>query len=479
MRCLLDTLAAQPSWSDFPLVVLTSVVAMQRPAQPLLRTLRERGNVTLLERPVHPMTLLSAVETAIRARRRQYEVRDYLDARERAEEHARQVQKMEAVGQLAGGVAHEVNNMMTVVLGFGEFALNRLRRAEAHDATLDAAALRSEVEEMVKAGKRSAAITQQLLAFSRRQRHQAVPVRLQEIVRDIAELLRRLVGASIDITIRLPDGLPVVRVDRTQIEQVIINLVINARDAMEGPGSITISGETTELGEAFMARHRVGAVRGGRWVQLTVSDTGRGMDRETQEHAFEPFFTTKPVGAGTGLGLSTAYGIIKQSGGYIWLYSEPGIGTTVKVYLPESDGEASRSEPAASGVAAGGETILVVEDEPVVRRLARMALEEVGYAVIEASDGVEALAALQRTDHSIQFVLSDVVMPGMGGQELARILRSDRPELPLLFMSGYQGEDVTDRGLLEPGAAFIQKPFAPQELTRRVRSLLDERRVSR
>jgi signal transduction histidine kinase len=479
LRCLLDTLNAQPSWSDFPLVVLTSVLAMQQPSQPLLRTLRERGNVTLLERPVHPMTLLSAVETTVRARRRQYEVRDYLDARERAEEHARQVQKMEAVGQLAGGVAHEVNNMMTVVLGFGEFALSRLRRAEAHDQALDAAALRSEVEEMVKAGKRSAAITQQLLAFSRRQRHQAVPLRLQEIVRDIAELLRRLVGASIDISIRLPDGLPVVCVDRTQIEQVIINLVINARDAMEGPGSITISGETTELGEAFMARHRVGAVRGGRWVQLTVSDTGRGMDRETQEHAFEPFFTTKPVGAGTGLGLSTAYGIIKQSGGYIWLYSEPGIGTTVKVYLPESDGEASRSEPAATGDAAGRETILVVEDEPVVRRLARVALEEVGYAVIEAADGVEALAALQRTDHSIQFILSDVVMPGMGGQELARILRSDRPELPLLFMSGYQGEDVTDRGLLEPGAAFIQKPFAPQELTRRVRSLLDERRVSR
>ncbi|HEU5049920.1 MAG TPA: response regulator [Gemmatimonadales bacterium] len=477
-RRLIAALSAQPSWSDFPVVVLTSVLAMQRPAQSLFRTLRERGNVTLLERPVHPMTLLSAVEVAIRARRRQYEVRDYLEARERAEEHTRQVQKMEAVGQLAGGVAHEVNNMMTVVLGFGEFVLGRLRRAESRGTAIDPAALRSEVEEMVKAGKRSAAITQQLLAFSRRQRHQAVRLRLQEIVPELRELLRRLVGASIEVSIRLPDDLPVVRVDRTQIEQVLINLVINARDAMDGPGSISITGECVELGTDFMARHRVADVQRGRWVQLAVSDTGRGMDRETQERAFEPFFTTKPVGAGTGLGLSTAYGIIKQSGGYIWLYSEPAIGTTVKVYLPECDGETSRSEAAAPAEAASGETILVVEDEPVVRRLARMALEEVGYAVIEAADGGEALEALRRADGTVQLVLSDVVMPGMGGQELAQVLRADRPELPLLFMSGYQGEDVTDRGLLEPGAAFIQKPFAPEELTRRVRALLDERRVS-
>jgi len=304
-----------------------------------------------------------------------------------------------------------------------------------------------------------------------------VRIQLQTIVSDLADLLRQLVGASIEITMRLPDDLPLVRVDRTQIEQVIINLVINARDAMDGPGSITISGETVELGEAFMKKHRVAAVRGGRWVQLTISDTGRGMDRETQEHAFEPFFTTKPVGAGTGLGLSTAYGIVKQSDGYIWLYSEPGIGTTVKVYLPESDGEASRSEAAAPAEVASGETILVVEDEPVVRRLARMALEEVGYSVVEASDGGDALALLRRDGSAVQLVLSDVVMPGMGGQELARILRDHRPELPLLFMSGYQGEDVTDRGLLEPGAAFIQKPFAPHELARRVRALLDERKV--
>lgn len=224
-----------------------------------------------------------------------------------------------------------------------------------------------------------------------------------------------------------------------------------------------------------MTRHRLTSVRGGRWVQLAISDTGRGMDRDTLEHAFEPFFTTKPVGTGTGLGLSTAYGILKQSDGYIWLYSEPGIGTTVKLYLPESGGEAHRVEAAAPAASASGETILVVEDEPVVRRLARMALEEVGYSVIEASDGGEALGVLRRDAGTIQLVLTDVVMPGMGGQSLARILHSDRPDLPLLFMSGYQGEDVTDRGLLEPGAAFIQKPFAPQELARRVRELLDAR----
>ncbi|HEX6643188.1 MAG TPA: response regulator [Gemmatimonadales bacterium] len=469
---LIEALAAQPSWSDLPVLVLTTVLAMQHPSS-LYRTLRERVNVTLLERPVHPTTLLSAVEAALRARRRQYEVRDYLVTRERAEEHARQVQKMEAVGQLAGGVAHEVNNMMTVVLGFGEFALRRVRRAEETGAPVDMSGLRGEIEEMVRAGRRSAAITQQLLTFSRRQRREPVRLRLQDVVGDLEKLLGRLVGASIEISLRLPADLPVVQVDRTQLEQVLINLVINARDAIAGPGRITISGECVRLGRDFATRHGITGVADVRWVQLSVSDTGHGMDRETRDHAFEPFFTTKPVGEGTGLGLSTAYGIIKQSGGYIWLYSEPGLGTTVKIFLPECDGTPGTDELVPASARGRGETVLVVEDEPVVRRLVRSALEEAGYAVLEAGDGVEALTTLRRTDGQVKLVLSDVVMPRMGGQELARELREERPGLPLLFMSGYQGEDVTDRGLIGPGEPFMQKPFAPEELARRVRAILD------
>ncbi len=472
---LLEALGRQPSWADLPLVVLTSALSMQQPEQRALRNLRRHGNVTLLERPVHPVTVLSAVQAGLRARRRQYEVRDYLMERTRTEERVREAQKMEAVGQLAGGVAHEVNNMMTVVLGFGDFALRRLRQAGELVGAQALEAIRADVEEIVKAGRRAATITEQLLAFSRRQPRRAVVLRVQEVIQDLEKLLRRLAGASIELDLRLPEDLPPIRVDRTQLEQAIINLVINARDAITGFGTITIEGQGVELGQEFARRRGITPPSEGRWLELTVTDSGSGMDADTRARAFDPFFTTKPVGHGTGLGLSTVYGIVKQSGGYVWLDSEPGRGTTVRIQLPEAEGALEQEPVQPRALAPGGETVMVVEDEPVVRRLTRTTLEESGYKVMEASDGAEALALLARTNGQVDLVLSDVVMPRMGGKALDEALRRQRPELPLLFMSGYAGQEVAERGLLNPDASFIQKPFSPQELVQRVRSLLDRR----
>jgi signal transduction histidine kinase len=472
---LLEALVNQPSWADLPLVVLTTVLAMQHTEQPGLRTLRRHGNVTLLERPVHPVTVLSAVQAGLRARRRQYQVRDYLLERIRTEERVREAQKMEAVGQLAGGVAHEVNNMMTVVLGFGEFALRRLRQAGESGASPTSGALRGDLEEIVKAGRRAATITEQLLAFSRRQPRRAVLLRLQEVLPELGKLLRRLAGASIELSIRVTDDLPPVLADRTQLEQAIINLVINSRDSITDFGTIAIAVDCIRLEEEFARRHGVTLTRDCRWLEVTITDSGVGMDGPTRARAFEPFFTTKPIGQGTGLGLSTVYGIVKQSGGYVWLESEPGEGTTVRIHLPEAEDvtEEELTRPPVS--AGGGETILVVEDEPVVRRLACAALEDSGYQVMEAGDGAEALALLAKTNGQIDLVLSDVVMPRMGGKELDESLRTLRPDLPLLFMSGYPGHEVAERGLLDPTASFIQKPFSPEELALRVRGMLDSR----
>jgi signal transduction histidine kinase len=476
LSTLLEALVNQPSWADLPLVVLTSVLAMQQTEQPPLRTLRRHGNVTLLERPVHPVTVLSAVQAGLRARRRQYEVRDYLLERIRTEERVREAQKMEAVGQLAGGVAHEVNNMMTVVLGFGDIALRRLNRlVEGGDPSL-LSSMRGDVEEIVKAGRRAARITEQLLAFSRRQPRRAVALRLQEMLPELGKLLRRLAGATIDVEIRVREDLPPVLADRTQLEQAIINLVINARDSITDFGKVTLAADCIVLDEAFARRHGITPPRPGRWLEVTVTDTGSGMDGHTRTRAFEPFFTTKPTGQGTGLGLSTVYGIVKQSGGYVWLESEPGRGTTVRIQLPEAEAVPEEEPAGPAAASGGGETVLVVEDEPVVRRLARTALEESGYQVLEAGDGAEALELITRTNGKIDLVLSDVVMPRMGGKALDEAIRRLRPTLPLLFMSGHPGQAIADRGLLDPGASFIQKPFSPPELAQRVRAMLDGRR---
>jgi signal transduction histidine kinase len=462
-QCLIDALGEQPSWSDFPIILLTSALGINRAMPTPVVSLGTKANVTLLERPVHPVTLITAVDSALRARRRQYQVRDYLNERERAEERVRQAQKMEAVGQLAGGVAHEVNNMMTAVIGFGELVLRRLR---------DQDNVRSDIEEMVKAGNRAAIITQQLLAFTRQQLRQPKVLQMEQVICDLSKLLRRLLGADLELHLRLPPGLGSVRADRNQMEQVLINLTLNARDAMLPGGKLTISGVMTDLDESFSRHHGLETFRPGPYLLLEVADTGSGMDHATRERAFDPFFTTKPVGKGTGLGLSTVYGIVKQSDGYVWLYSEPGLGTTFKLYLPIVHASAS-PEASLPPVRHGSETVLVAEDEELVRKMVRSVLEDHGYTVIEAVNGEDALQLLSQHRGPVDALLTDTVMPRMGGLELARRVRKSFPRLPVLFMSGYAGEDVQERGLLEPGVPFVQKPFSPTVLAERVRALLD------
>jgi signal transduction histidine kinase/ActR/RegA family two-component response regulator len=463
-RALRDYLTAQPSWSDLPIIVLTTPVHGPRPSSLGLHELREAGNITLLERPVRQLTLLSAVQAALRARARQYQVQSYLEERARTEDEVRRRQRIEAVGKLAGGVAHEVNNMMTAVLGFSDMALRQLE--PGHPATAD-------LREVIKAGGRTARITQQLLAFSRQQPNRPELLSLTAVVQDLAHLLHKSVGATCTLRLELPPHVPLVRADRTQLDQVVINLVLNARDATTPGGTVSLSVGEVELDGRYSDRHADVAFRPGAYVLLAVSDTGRGMDRETMDRAFEPFYTTKPVGQGTGLGLSTVYGIVKQAGGYVWLYSEPRHGTTVKVYLPAQTAAAPATGPAEQGRLRGSERILVIEDEEMVRRIARRALEEFGYAVVEAPDGQAALDLLDGLPEPPDLILCDIVMPGLSGPELGAALTERAPGIRILYMSGYPGSDVKLRQLVLPSAPFIQKPFGAADLAAKVRAQLD------
>jgi two-component system cell cycle sensor histidine kinase/response regulator CckA len=379
------------------------------------------------------------------------------------EEQLRQSQKMEAIGRLAGGVAHDFNNLLAAILGHTELML---ARAESNHP------LRQSLEEIQKAGARGALLTRQLLSFSRK--HVLAPHVLDAnaVVGEMDGLLRRLIGEDIELAASL-SALPArVRMDRSQLEQVLMNLAVNARDALPNGGQLTIEVATTELDEEYAARHA--EVRPGRYVMVSVSDDGCGMDEETMAHAFEPFFTTKAVGKGTGLGLSTVYAIVEQSGGHIWLYSEPGMGTTFKVYLPEVPDAESAQTPAHDPTVslAGTEMILLVEDEDAVRSLVRDALIVHGYRVLEAHHGAEALWQL-KDDAVVDLLITDVVMPQMGGGELAQRMREARPELRVLFMSGYPDDAVVRQGVIEDGAPFIQKPFTLEALARKVREVLD------
>ncbi|MEP6688060.1 MAG: PAS domain S-box protein [Gemmatimonadales bacterium] len=389
--------------------------------------------------------------------------------RKRVEDQLRRAERMQAAGRLAGGVAHEVNNMMTGVIGFSEFLLRSLDPQDPR---------RMEVAEIIKAGTRAADVTRQLLAFTRQQflRPEVLPV--NGVVLDLEKMLRRVLGEDHLLELALAPEAGEIRADRGQLEQVLVNLMLNARDAMAARGRVTIATRAAVLDDDYADQHDGIGIPRGDYVQLAVSDTGVGMDRETQACIFEPFFTTKPVGQGTGLGLSTVYGIVKQSDGFVWVYSESGIGTTFKVYLPRvGAGGAMPPRPDSGSAPRGGaETILMVEDEEMVRGLASRGLREHGYTVIEARHGFDALRQLEIRPE-VDLVISDVVMPEMGGRELGQRLASLRPSLPVLYMSGYTGEDVTQRGLLEPGAPFQQKPFAPEALARKVREMLDEIRA--
>jgi two-component system cell cycle sensor histidine kinase/response regulator CckA len=384
------------------------------------------------------------------------------------EQQFHSAQKMEAIGQLAGGIAHDFNNMLTAVLGNANLLLDDLDSASP---------FRADVEEIVKAAERAAALTRQLLAFGRKQVMQPVSVDLNTSVRDLMQILRRVIGEHIELSTVAASELWPVRADPTQIEQVIMNLVVNARDAMPTGGRMSIETANVELDELYASDHI--SVRPGRYVRLTVSDTGTGIDEATKRRLFEPFFTTKERGKGTGLGLATVYGIVKQSGGYIWVYSELGHGTTFKVYLPvgeEAPQVAHPVEPPAR-LPGGSETILLVEDEPSVRQLARVLLERAGYRVIPAANAQEAVERFESTEAEIDLVITDVVMPGASGPALLRYLWERRPSLKVVFMSGYADDAVPTLGRLDKDAVFLQKPFTGERLINKVLEALGRREI--
>jgi two-component system cell cycle sensor histidine kinase/response regulator CckA len=396
-----------------------------------------------------------------------FEVNTDETARRQMEERTRQSERLEVVGQLAGGVAHEANNQMTVVLGAADFLLQRPELA---------AMARQDVEQIRAAAERTAAITGQLLAFSRRQVLRPQVLDLDETVRGLDLVLRRTLGVQSSLELRLGSAPGLVKADPGQLAQVLLNLVLNSRDAMPVGGRLSIETSCTELTEGYARQHPGVTIVPGPYVVLAVSDTGHGMNRETASRVFEPFYTTKPIGKGTGLGLATVYGIVKQSEGYVWTYSELGKGTTFKVYLPLApearlEGRAPPPAPRASG-----EVVLLVEDEPAVRQMASRVLQEYGYGVIEASDGREALGLLERSDSRIHLLVTDVVMPEMDGRELARRAEALSPGLPVLYMSGYTDDEIVRRGLLEAGQPFLQKPFNPETLGGQVARMLQGRR---
>jgi two-component system cell cycle sensor histidine kinase/response regulator CckA len=388
-----------------------------------------------------------------------------------------QAQKMESVGRLAGGVAHDFNNLLSVILSYVGLALFSLREGDP---------LRDDLDEVRKAGERAAELTRQLLTLSRKQPLTLTRVRVGDVVAELEGVLRRLLGEHIDVALHLADQGEVLS-DRGQLEQVLMNLVVNARDAMPGGGRLVIETSSVELDEAWAEQH-VGASPG-RHVMLSVTDTGTGMSPDVRAHLFEPFFTTKAKGLGTGLGLSTVYGIVKQTGGSVWVYSELGRGSTFKVYLPRVDGvaaaEGRAGEGAAlmtppalaalGGLARGRETVLVVEDEEPVRKIAERILRGAGYQVLTASGGGDALLVSEQHEGPIELLLTDVVMPRMSGRELAARLVATRPGLEVLYMSGYPDHGLPERDAPALTGRFLSKPFAAVELTRKVREALDAR----
>ncbi len=381
----------------------------------------------------------------------------------RTEEQLRQAQKMEAVGRLAGGVAHGFNNMLSVVLSYADLILADLGPDDP---------LRADVGEIRRAGEQASDLTRQLLAFSRRQVMRPRPVDLNQVVGGAEAMLRSVVGADVDLALSLAPGLWAVRADRGQVEVVLMNLAANAHDAMPLGGRLTIETRNVELGEDY-AREELGASPGP-YVMLSMADTGHGMDRETLDRIFEPFFTTKSRGRGAGLGLSTVFGVVKQSGGHIRVFSEPGLGTTFRIYLPRTEAPpAAASLPAVPVVADGGTmTVLLVEDDPQVRAVVRGILQRGGHRVLEADSPADAIEIAERQGGEIHLLLTDVVMPRMSGPQLAERIGARHPAMRVLFMSGYATDSVTQHGHARPDAAFLEKPITPESLARKLRELV-------
>jgi two-component system cell cycle sensor histidine kinase/response regulator CckA len=407
------------------------------------------------------------ISSSLLERTIRYAIRSHADmqALREAETERRQAQKMEAIGQLAGGVAHDFNNMMTAVIGFSDLALLNI----ADDRTQ----LRSYLEEIRRAGEGASALAQQLLAFSRKQVLQTRVFDLNTAVSTVSKLLERLVAENIELVSVLDPALGAVEADPGQIEQVIMNLAINAGDAMPAGGRLTIETANVDLDESHTSHYL--DIEPGPYVLLAVTDTGLGMDPETAQRVFEPFFTTKDVGKGTGLGLSTVFGIVKQSGGDIGVYSEPGQGTTFKIYLPRVASRVDRVESRSSAptLAGGSETILIADDEELVRSFEREVLVERGYTVLEARGPRHALELAREHEGDIHLLLTDVVMPELNGRELSDQLTQSRPEMKTLYTSGYASGAIVQHGILEPGVAFVPKPLNVVSLTQKIRDVLD------
>jgi PAS domain S-box-containing protein len=387
--------------------------------------------------------------------------------RKQMEIHLRQIQRLESVGQLAGGVAHDFNNLLGVILGHCELLLERWPPED----------LRTKNAEQIKrSAERGVSLTRQLLAFSRQQVLDMKVLDLNAILHDVEKLLRRLIGEDIELIFKMSPELGQVKADPGQIEQVLMNLAVNARDAMSKGGKLIIETKNADLDDTYLDRHVM--VQPGSYVALSVSDTGCGMDAEVQAHIFEPFFTTKQKGKGTGLGLSTVYGIVKQSGGHIWVYSEAGQGTTFQIYLPrvEAPVEAPQLPETTTKDLQGDETILITEDDDSLREVTRTFLEGFGYKVLEAEGPAHALRIAERHQGPIHLLLTDVVMPGMNGRELAEKLAPKQPQMKVIYMSGYTSDAIVERGVLEKGLSFLQKPYTKKALVRKVRELLDASR---
>jgi PAS domain S-box-containing protein len=439
-----------------------SLAASSQQGQPVARRHRTKeGRVIDVE--------IAAYDVDHAGRPAQLAVLMDVSGRRELEEQLRQAQKMEAVGMLAGGVAHDFNNLLTIITGYSQLILNNLRENDPN---------RQSAEQIMKAGERAAALTKQLLAFSRRQVLQPRILDLNKLVSSLSTMLRRLIGEDIDLRLSLKPDLGRVSTDPGQMEQVIMNLVVNARDAMPKGGVLTV--ETANVGLDSGYHHRHIAVKPGPYIMLAVSDNGSGMDPATKARLFEPFFTTKGSGKGTGLGLSTVFGIIKQSGGSVEVYSEPERGTTVKVYLPRIDLPVSvEPEKRRKVVGRGSETILLVEDDEMVRSLVRETLEREGYRILDAGGPIEARRMAEEFRGPIQLMITDVVMPKVNGRELAEQIVAGRGDLRVLYMSGYTDNAVLNSGILAKDVAFLQKPFAPWALIEKVREVLESDGLSR
>jgi signal transduction histidine kinase len=439
-------------FADLPFIIISGSVGEEQAVEAMREGAQDyvmKGNMT---------RLTAAVER---------ELHDYAARQEHRQVAAqlRQSQKMEAIGHLAGGVAHDFNNLLTAILAYSESLLHQLPLESP---------LRGEVAEIKKAGERASTLTRQLLAFGRRQVLKPQIVDLNAIVTNVEQLLRRVIGEHIELRTTLTPDLGTVRVDTTQIEHVMLNLAVNARDAMPDGGMLSIRTGNIELDDTHA--HLQGTPLGpGRYVMLRVSDTGIGMSEETQARAFEPFFTTKEVGKGSGLGLAMVYGIVKQSGGTIQLHSEPGQGTTFVIYLPQVAAVSPQEpKPVAAPAATlnGTETMLLVEDDELVRQIAVLTLERRGYKVLVARDGTEAIARATTFSGPIHLLITDVVMPRVSGRDVAARLRQTRPQMRVLYMSGYSDPSLAQQGLGEPDAAFLQKPFIATALAAKVRDVL-------